>query len=133
MSIYDWLLMIIVFAVMMLVTLVGKKEHRVIRFIVITALIPIILIGLHGTCFFDSVPHCLGCVIVPEGEEAVHSPTDANHLKSAGMSGFFYFILIFTPIIVIKDVPKGKKLLVVGGVILYFIFVALPIWAMAYM
>lgn len=132
MSIYDWLLMIIVFAVMVLVTLVGKKENRVKRFIIVTVLIPIILFVLHGTCFFHKVPHCLGCLITPKGE-TVRYPTDANHLKNAGMSGYFCFILIFTPIIVKKDVPKVKKGNLILFTILYTVFVAFPIWAMVYM
>ena len=101
------------------------------RLAICTVIIPLCFMALHTSCFFNSVPHCLGCLLVGEGE--VKPPYDANDLKSTCFSAYLAVMMVFAPMIIKENVTKGYKgicaILIIAGVV----FIGFPLGIMQYM
>lgn len=109
----------------------GKPESRHLRLLMCTLLIPLCYEVLHMTCFFHSVPHCLGCLLVSEGE--IKPEYDANDLKMACFGAYSIVLLIATPFIVKKNVAKGKKIIISLLIIAGYVFIGFPLAMIQYM
>ncbi len=131
MNIYTFTFQIVVFLVTMLIIYTAKPEKRYTRLVICTILIPVCLFILHMNCFFNTVPHCNGCLLVADGESK--PPVDANDLNDAGMSIYLLLQIILSPIIITKNVPKGKRFLSAIIIILGTICIGLPLSAVRYM
>lgn len=118
-------------AIMLMIIFIGKPEKRFLRLAICTVIIPLCFMALHTSCFFNSVPHCLGCLLVDEGE--VKPPYDANDLKSTCFSAYLAVMMVFAPMIIKENVTKGYKgicaILIIAGVV----FIGFPLGIMQYM
>ena len=108
-----------------------KKEKRYRNLVIATIVVPIIVLVLWGTCFFETVPHCTACIIVPEGEEA--PICDANELKADCMLAYFVFQLIATIFVVKNNVSKGKRTIATIVIIGLSIYIGGMTSAISYM
>lgn len=93
---------------------IGKIENRHIRFLLTTILVPVAIFILHRTCFFETVPHCKGCVIPEDGKEYL---IDANMLKNNCIHAYALFQLVLTPCIVSKINGGFKKFLYIAMIL----------------
>lgn len=131
MNIYMLLCQAVITIITLLIIFTAKPEKRYTRLLVCAVLIPICLFILHRNCFFNTVPHCNGCLIVDEGESK--PPVDANDLKAYCFSAHFLLQIFLTAIIVKKNVEPGKRFFAVIVIVLIMCFLGAPIGFMQYM
>ena len=120
-----------VMAIMLLIIFTGKPEKRFLKLAICTVLIPLCYEVLHMNCFFNTVPHCTGCVLVAEGEEK--PKYDANDLKMACFYGYMLIQIFVTPYIIKNNVNKGRRLIGAALIIAGVIFIGCPLALIHYM
>lgn len=120
-----------VIIIMLLIIFTGKPEKRFLKLAICTVLIPLCYEILHMNCFFDTVPHCTGCILVAEGEEK--PKYDANDLKSACFGGYMMVQIFVTPFIIKNNVKKGRRFIYTALIIAGIIFIGFPLAMIQYM
>ncbi len=120
-----------IMAIMLLIIFTGKPEKRFLKLAICTVLIPLCYEALHMNCFFNTVPHCTGCIIVEEGEQ--EPKYDANDLKMACFGGYMLIQIFVAPYIIKNNVNKGRRFICAALIIAGIIFIGFPLAMIQYM